>query len=122
MSFLSIQFEGSIRILENFSTQCDKTIFHRFIQQLDQFLGNTNQTIKFLNKYQSNIKLKNSRDIKKCLTRLYKRIETTLNDCYEPVHEYFEFTPHFLELSHWDTLLYLLRVKFKVIYYYYLWL
>jgi len=101
--------------LERYILAADAAIGETFLRQLDQFLMSYNAVGAFLdeNQLQNCSKDRGSRDIKKFFTRMYKSTSTLANHVDIP-HQYEAITPNYLELSNWETCLYLLRVKYKV--------
>ena len=53
------------------------------------------------------------RVIKKFIKHMYEFAAS--KDCHRfDVHEFYSYTPNFIELFNWDTLLYLLKLRYKV--------
>ena len=108
-----LQFDSSFKILEKFNLDTSITAFKIFLEKLDQFLL-TREIEKFLaeNNIMISTKMRNSRDIKKFMNRIYKSVDTRTCLSVEQ-HVFYQFTPNFLEMANWETLLYLSKIRYK---------
>lgn len=99
-------------MIESFINSCDKEITHEFLKTLDRMLNHPAEIRAFLVDQEIQCK-KDARDIKKFFSRIYK--SNSRQDANRDSPHIFEaITPIYLEVSNWDTCLYLLRCKFKV--------
>lgn len=108
------KFEGSARVIESYINACDREITHEFLRTLDRMLSHPQEIRAFLEHHEITVKKDSpSRDIKKFFSRIYKSNSRQEAANRDAPHIFAAITPIYLEVSNWDTCLYLLRCKYK---------